>query len=75
MALLREQAGLFSAAEIGASHQRRWLFIVAHADKVPLLYEDRIGTGEQLFRMKDDAAAAGHPRDKGTRRGGAALGD
>ncbi|NKJ33638.1 hypothetical protein [Rhizobium sp. SG570] len=49
MALLREQAGLFSAAEIGASHQRRPLFIVAHADKVPLLYEDRIGTGEQLF--------------------------
>jgi len=43
------KAGLFSAAEIGASHQRRRLFIVAHADKVPLLYEDRAGAGEQLL--------------------------
>lgn len=41
------KAGLFSAAEVGASHQRRRLFIVAHADKAPLLHEDRTGAGEQ----------------------------
>lgn len=35
------KAGLFSAAEVGASHQRRRLFIVAHADKIPLLQSDR----------------------------------
>nr|WP_244651179.1 DNA cytosine methyltransferase [Rhizobium sp. CFBP 8762] len=43
------KAGLFSAAEVGASHQRRRLFIVAHADKVPLLHEDRAGAGERLL--------------------------
>lgn len=41
------KAGLFSAAEVGASHQRRRLFIVAHADKVPLLHQDRTGTARQ----------------------------
>lgn len=44
------KAGLFSAAEIGASHQRRRLFIVAHADKIDLLHEDRDGAGEQLLQ-------------------------
>ncbi|MBD8554877.1 DNA cytosine methyltransferase [Rhizobium sp. CFBP 8762] len=43
------KAGLFSAAEVGASHQRRRLFIVAHADKVPLLHENRAGAGERLL--------------------------
>lgn len=43
------KAGLFSAAEVGASHQRRRLFIVAHADKVPLLHEDRSGACERSF--------------------------
>lgn len=41
------KAGLFSAAEVGASHQRRRLFIVAHADKVPLLQQDQSGAGER----------------------------
>ncbi|MCJ8026993.1 DNA cytosine methyltransferase [Shinella yambaruensis] len=42
------KAGLFSAAEVGAPHQRRRLFIVAHADKVPILHQDRAGVGERL---------------------------
>lgn len=37
------KAGLFSALEVGASHLRRRLFILAHADKVPLLQSDRAG--------------------------------
>jgi len=41
------KAGLFSAAEVGASHQRRRLFIVAHADKVPLLQQDQSGVCER----------------------------
>ncbi|MGP4671723.1 DNA cytosine methyltransferase [Agrobacterium salinitolerans] len=44
------KAGLFSAAEIGASHQRRRLFIVAHTNKIDLLHEDRDGAGEQLLQ-------------------------
>ncbi|TRA97053.1 MULTISPECIES: DNA cytosine methyltransferase [Agrobacterium] len=43
------KAGLFSALECGASHIRRRLFIVAHADKVPLLQQDRDGAGERLL--------------------------
>lgn len=35
------KAGLFSALEVGASHLRRRLFILAHADKVPLLQPHR----------------------------------
>lgn len=50
------KAGLFSAAEVGASHQRRRLFIVAHADKVPLLHEDRAGACE---RSLQDAGRCG----------------
>lgn len=44
------KAGLFSAAETGASHQRRRLFIVAHSNKIDLLHEDRNGTGQQLLQ-------------------------
>ncbi|CTQ77423.1 DNA cytosine methyltransferase [Roseibium alexandrii] len=35
------KAGLFSAAEVGASHIRKRLFILAHADNQPLLQPDR----------------------------------
>ena len=42
------KAGLFSALETGASHIRRRLFIVAHADKIPLLQQDRDGAERQL---------------------------
>jgi DNA (cytosine-5)-methyltransferase 1 len=42
------KAGLFSALETGASQIRRRLFIVAHADKVPLLQSDRTGVGRSL---------------------------
>ena len=41
------KAGLFSALECGASQIRRRLFIVAHANKVPLLCEDRDGARER----------------------------
>lgn len=43
------KAGLFSALECGASQIRRRLFIMAHADKVPLLREDRAAAGERLL--------------------------
>jgi DNA (cytosine-5)-methyltransferase 1 len=38
------KAGMFSALEVGATHLRRRLFILAHADKIPLLQQDRTGT-------------------------------
>lgn len=53
------KAGLFSAAEVGASHQRRRLFIVAHADKVPLLHEDRTGAGEQSLQAEGRRGCGG----------------
>lgn len=43
------KAGLFSALEVGASHIRRRLFIVAHADKVP--YRKPGGTGAGRERL------------------------
>ncbi|RVQ76104.1 DNA cytosine methyltransferase [Sinorhizobium medicae] len=45
------KAGLFSALETGASHIRRRLFIVAHADEVPLLQQDRDRAGERLLPL------------------------
>lgn len=38
------KAGLFSAFEVGASHLRKRLFIVAHADRFPLLQPGGAGT-------------------------------
>lgn len=38
------KAGLFSAIEVGASHLRQRLFILAYTDDQPLLLQDRIGT-------------------------------
>jgi DNA (cytosine-5)-methyltransferase 1 len=46
------KAGLFSALETGASHIRRRLFIVAHADKVPLLQQDRADAGRRLLQAE-----------------------
>ncbi|MGD9476161.1 DNA cytosine methyltransferase [Shinella sp. G-2] len=43
----RVKAGLFSAAEVGASHQRRRLFIMAHADKVSVEQQDQSGARER----------------------------
>lgn len=45
------KAGLFSALECGASHIRRRLFIMAHADAFEFSHEDRICNGNS--RVKD----------------------
>lgn len=59
------KAGLFSAAEVGAPHQRRRLFIVAYADKIPLLHEDRTGAGEQPAAVSRRWGCGGLPvRDR-----------
>ena len=55
------KAGLFSAAEVGASHQRRRLFIVAHADKVPLLQQDQSRAGERDLQDAGRSDADGEP--------------
>jgi len=65
------KAGLFSAAEVGASHQRRRLFIVAHADKVPLLQQDQSGTGGWGLQDAERSDASWQPVGDG--EGGAAL--
>jgi DNA (cytosine-5)-methyltransferase 1 len=52
------KAGLFSALEVGASQIRRRLFIVAHADKVPLLQPDR--NGDLGFRLQDERRSDGN---------------
>ncbi|NRP86624.1 hypothetical protein GFPCMMHI_02531 [Ensifer adhaerens] len=53
------KAGLFSALEAGASHIRRRLFIVAHANKVPLLQSDRTGAGGLLLQDEERSDTAG----------------
>ena len=57
------KAGLFSAVETGASHIRRRLFIVAHADKDALREPDRAGADRQSvshsLRSQPDGLAAG----------------
>lgn len=55
------KAGLFSALECGASHIRRRLFIVAHADKVPLLCEDRDGARERSLPDAGRSGSDGQP--------------
>lgn len=55
------KAGLFSALECGASHIRRRLFIVAHADKVPLLRPDRDGAGERSLPDAGRSGSDGQP--------------
>ncbi|WP_107339175.1 DNA cytosine methyltransferase [Agrobacterium pusense] len=62
------KAGLFSALECGASHIRRRLFIVAHADKVPLLQQDRDGTGERPLHDAGRSKPDGQPTSVGQSR-------
>ncbi|WP_202814773.1 DNA cytosine methyltransferase [Aureimonas sp. D3] len=61
------KAGIFSAAEVGASHLRRRLFIVAHADQESLLLPTGLGVvgeGAPLSRRPDDKGEAdGHRHD------------
>ncbi|MDJ1463394.1 DNA cytosine methyltransferase (plasmid) [Nitratireductor sp. GZWM139] len=67
------KAGLFSAAEVGASHFRRRLFIVAHANPQPLLQPDRdgaIGTGIEASPRSEPDGKPGRDR-----QGGKALDD
>lgn len=65
------KAGLFSAAEVGASHQRRRLFIVAHADKIPLLQQDRDGAGQRSVPLEGRSEPVG--QSVGAREGGASV--
>ncbi|WP_428839539.1 DNA cytosine methyltransferase [Brucella oryzae] len=53
------KAGLFSAVEVGASHFRRRLFIVAHADKIPLLQQSGDRTGERQLAVSPRSDASG----------------
>ncbi|MEP3344695.1 MAG: DNA cytosine methyltransferase [Hyphomicrobiales bacterium] len=54
------KAGMFSALEVGATHLRRRLFILAHADKVPLLQPDRAGTVEERHEVPERSAPEGN---------------
>ncbi len=65
------KAGLFSAVETGASHSRRRLFIVAHADKVPLLQQDRADAGGRLLPLEGRSKPDGIATRSG--QGGEAL--
>lgn len=47
------KAGMFSALEIGATHLRRRLFILAHNDNVPLLQPDRTGILDQRYEVPE----------------------
>jgi DNA (cytosine-5)-methyltransferase 1 len=49
------KAGLFSALEVGASHIRRRLFIVAHANKVALLQQDRTGAVDRGLQAEGNS--------------------
>ncbi|MEO0496268.1 MAG: DNA cytosine methyltransferase [Pseudomonadota bacterium] len=57
------KAGLFSAREVGASHLRRRLYIVAHASEVHLYqqcgHRDRAGWTEAESRCKSDWQTSG----------------
>lgn len=53
------KAGLFSAVKVGASHIRRRLFIVAHANKVPLLQSDGDRVGERQLALSERSDADG----------------
>ncbi|RLQ89598.1 DNA cytosine methyltransferase [Notoacmeibacter ruber] len=51
------KAGLFSALETGASHLRRRLFVVAHANEIPLLQQggDRVCESRPALQERSDA--------------------
>ncbi|SMP07081.1 DNA cytosine methyltransferase [Roseibium denhamense] len=63
------KAGMFSALEVGATHLRRRLFILAHADKIPLLQPNRAGAfskGHEVQERPDAEGRADCPRQSGT---------
>ena len=53
-------AGLFSAAEVGAPHQRLRIFILAHTDEPASGHGDLQPGGEQRFYPQSGSAGAGH---------------
>ncbi|MBW6494187.1 MAG: DNA cytosine methyltransferase [Burkholderiaceae bacterium] len=53
-------AGLFSAAEVGAPHQRLRIFILAHTDEPASRYGSLQPGGEQRFHPEGRSAGAGH---------------
>ncbi|WP_417766706.1 DNA cytosine methyltransferase [Stappia sp.] len=61
------KAGLFSALEVGASHLRRRLFILAHADKVPLLQPDGDRAVGCRHAPSERSIADGFPNRSGER--------
>jgi DNA (cytosine-5)-methyltransferase 1 len=67
------KAGLFSALEVGASHLRRRIFILAHANHIPLLQPGGYRDFEQGPEMAGLPGSDGQAT--GDRHGGAALVD
>jgi len=65
------KAGMFSALETGASQYRRRLFIMAHADKIPLLQQHRGGVVGHWTEVQGRSDTDGQPG--GTRQGGEDL--
>ena len=55
-------AGLFSAAEVGAPHQRRRIFILAHADEPASGHRKLQSRWEQRLHPQGGSAGAGHHR-------------
>ena len=53
-------AGLFSAAEVGAPHQRLRIFILAHTDEPASRYRQLQPGWEQRLHPQDGSAGAGH---------------
>jgi len=53
-------AGLFSAAEVGAPHQRLRIFILAHTDEPASRHGSLQPSGEQRFQPEGRSAGAGH---------------
>lgn len=53
-------AGLFSAAEVGAPHQRLRIFILAHTDEPASRHKDLQPGGQQRFYPQGGSAGAGH---------------
>lgn len=53
-------AGLFSAAEVGAPHQRMRIFILAHTDEPASRYDPLQPGGEQRLYPEGGGAGAGH---------------